>query len=222
MSPTLDPGAVITRAVSIYRDNFAILFWAAAALSVVPFAVALALNSIAGTAVAAVLQLVIKVFYQGMVVDLVSDVRDGRRDSSLRQLFASVGPVFATLLVVAILYGVGVLIGIILLVVPGLILMTIWAVTAPVAVVERSSVIGAFTRSQDLVRGNGGAVFTVILFAIVGTEIIRLVVQGISAGLGDGASAVITWAVTAATEPFSALAAAVLYFALLDRHGRTA
>jgi hypothetical protein len=222
MSPTLDPGAVITRAVSIYRDNFAILFWAAALLSVVPFAVALALNSIAGTAIAAVLQLVIKVFYQGMVVDLVSDVRDGRRDSSLGQLFASVGPVFTTLLAVAIVYGVGVVIGIALLVVPGLILMTIWAVSAPVAVIERSNALGAFSRSQDLVRGNGGAVFTVILFAIVGTEIIRLVVQGISAGLGDGASAVITWAVTAATEPFSALAAAVLYYALLDRHGRTA
>jgi hypothetical protein len=222
MSPTLDPGAVIMRAVSIYRDNFAILFWAAAVLFVVPFAVAIALNSTAGTALASVLVLVIGTFYQGMVVELVRDVRDGRRDSSLGQLFGSVGPVFATLLAVAILYGVGVAIGIALVVVPGLFLMTIWSVTAPVAVIERSSVLGAFTRSQDLVRGNGWSAFAVILFAIVGTEIIRLIVQGLTAGLGDGASAVITWAVTAATAPFSALAAAVLYYALLDRHGRAA
>lgn len=222
MSPTLDPGAVITRAVSIYRDNFAILFWAAAALFVVPFAVAIAVNSTAGTAVAGLLTLVIGTFYQGMVVELVRDVRDGRRDSSLGQLFGSVTPVAVTLLAVAILYGLGVGIGIALIVIPGLFLMTIWAVTAPVVVIERSSVLDAFTRSQDLVRGNGWSVFSVVLFAIVGVEIVRILVQALTAGLGDGASAVITYAVTAATAPISALVAAVLYYALLDRHGRGA
>jgi hypothetical protein len=218
----LDPGAVITRAVSIYRDNFAILFWAAAALFVVPFAVAIALNSTAGAALSSVLVLVIGTFYQGMVVELVRDVRDGRRDSSLGQLFASVTPVAVTLLAVAIIYGVGVAIGIVLVVIPGLFLMTIWAVTAPVVVIERSSVLGAFTRSQELVRGNGWPAFSVILFAIVGVEIVRILVQALTAGLGDGASAVITYAVTAATAPISALVAAVLYYALLDRHGRAA
>jgi hypothetical protein len=222
MSPMLDPGAVITRAVSIYRDNFAILFWAAAALFILPFAVAIAINSTAGTAVASLLTLVIGTFYQGMVVELVRDVRDGRRDNSVGQLFGSVTPVAVTLLAVAILYGIGVGIGIALVVIPGLFLMTIWAVTAPVVVIEQSSVLGAFTRSQDLVRGNGWPVFSVILFAIVGVEIVRILVQALTAGLGDGASAVITWAVTAATAPISALVAAVLYYALLDRHGRDA
>jgi hypothetical protein len=222
MSPTLDPGAVITRAVSIYRDNFAILFWAAAALFVVPAAVAVAVNSTGGTALAGVLTLVLGTFYQGMVVELVRDVRDGRRDSSLGQLFASVGPVFVGLLAMSILYGLGVGIGILLFIVPGLFLMTIWAVTAPVVVIERSSVLGAFGRSQELVRGNGWPAFSVILFAIVGVEIVRVIVQGITSGLGDGASAVITWAVTAATQPISALAAAVLYYALIDRQARGA
>jgi hypothetical protein len=222
MNPMLDPGAVITRAVSIYRDNFAILFWAAAALFILPFAVAITVNSTAGTAVASLLTLVIGTFYQGMVVELVRDVRDGRRDNSVGQLFGSVTPVAVTLLAVAILYGIGVGIGIALVVIPGLFLMTIWAVTAPVVVIEQSSVLGAFTRSQDLVRGNGWPVFSVILFAIVGVEIVRILVQALTAGLGDGASAVITWAVTAATAPISALVAAVLYYALLDRHGRDA
>jgi hypothetical protein len=222
MSPTLDPGAVITRAVSIYRDNFAILFWAAAALFVLPFALAIAVNSTAGSALTSLLTFVIGTFYQGMVVELVRDVRDGRRDSSLGQLFASVTPVLVTLLAVSILYGLGVGIGFILIVIPGLFLMTIWAVTAPVVVIERSSVLGAFRRSQELVRGNGWPVFAVILTAIVGVAIVRTIVQALTSGLGDGASAVITWAVTAATEPISALAGAVLYYALLDRHGRDA
>ena len=39
----------------------------------------------------------------------------------------------------------------VLLIVPGLILLTIWAVIAPVIVVERSGVIDAFRRSRELV-----------------------------------------------------------------------
>jgi hypothetical protein len=222
MSPTLDPGAVITRAVSIYRDNFSILFWAAAALFVLPFALAIAVDSTAGSALTSLLTLVIGTFYQGMVVELVRDVRDGRRDNSLGQLFASVSPVFVTLLAMSILFGLGVGIGFILIVIPGLFLMTIWAVTAPVVVIERSSVLGAFSRSRQLVRDNGWSVFAVILTAIVGVAIVRTIVQALTSGLGDGASAVITWAVTAATEPISALVAAVLYYALVDREARQA
>ena len=71
MSPTLDPGAVITRAVSIYRDNFAILFWAAAALFVVPFVLAVAVNSTAGTAVASLLnRIVAGAVPYGLALDL--------------------------------------------------------------------------------------------------------------------------------------------------------
>jgi hypothetical protein len=217
MSPTLDPGAVISRAVAIYRDNFAILFWAAAALFAVPFVLAFAVDSTGGTLLAGLVTIVIGTFYQGMVVELVQDVQDGRRDNSLGQLFRSVTPVLVTLLAVSILYGLGAGIGFALIVIPGLFLMTIWAVTAPVVVLERSSVLGAFRRSQELVRGNGWSVFAVILTATVGVAIVRAIVQGLTSGLGDGASAVITWAVTAATEPISALAAAVLYFALLER-----
>jgi hypothetical protein len=217
MSPTLDPGAVISRAVAVYRDNFAILFAASAALFVIPFVLAFAVDSTGGTVLAGLVTVVIGTFYQGMVVELVQDVQDGRRDNTLGQLFASVSPVLITLLAVAIVYGLGVGIGFALIVVPGLFLMTIWAVTAPVAVIERSDVLGAFRRSQDLVRGNGWPVFAVILTAIVGVAIIRLIVTGLTSGLGDGASAVITWVVTAATEPISALTAAVLYYALVER-----
>jgi hypothetical protein len=217
MSPTLDPCAVISRAIAVYRDNFAILFWAAAALFVVPFVLAFAVDSTGGTLLASLVTIVIGTFYQGMVVELVRDVQDGRRDNTLGQLFRSVTPVLITLLAVSILYGLGVGIGFALVIVPGLFLMTIWAVTAPVVVIERSDVLGAFRRSQALVRGNGWPTFAVILTAIVGVAIIRTIVQGLTSGLGDGASAVITWAVTSATEPISALTAAVLYYALVER-----
>jgi hypothetical protein len=217
MSPTLDPGAVISRAVEIYRQNFAILFGAAAGLLVVPFVLAAIVNDTAGGGIASLLTVIIGSFYQGMVVELVQDVQDGKRDNSLGQLFASVAPVILTLLVVSFLAWIGIGVGLLLIVIPGLFLMTIWAVTAPVVVMERTGVLAAFTRSQELVRGNAVPTFAVVLIAVVGIEIIRTIVQALTNGLGDAASAVITWVVAAGTEPISALSVAVLYYALRER-----
>ena len=54
-----------------------------------------------------------------------------------------------------------------LLIIPGLILLTIWAVFAPAIVIERIRVIDAFGRSRELVRGNGWPVFGVIIVAFL-------------------------------------------------------
>lgn len=218
MNFTLEPGAVITRALDIYRENFGVLVPAAAALFAVQLVLAVVLGGDLGVFVS-LLSLVLGTFYQGMVVELVRDVQDGRLDSSIGQLFASVTPVLLTLLVVAFLFGVGVAIGFVLIVIPGLFLMTIWAVTAPVVVVERSGVLDAFRRSHALVRGNGWSVFAVILVVFVGLAIVSALAAIVTSGLGDVGSALVAWAVTALTQPLSAVTAAVLYFALRERAG---
>ena len=101
--------------------------------------------------------------YQGMVVSLVRDVQDGRRDSTAGDLVNQATPVIGPLIGAGLISGIGIGIGLILLIVPGLILLTIWAVIAPVIVVERSGVIDAFSRSRELVRGNGWEVFGVVV-----------------------------------------------------------
>jgi hypothetical protein len=68
--------------------------------------------------------------YQGMVVSLVRDVQDGRRDSSVGQLIEETWPVAAPLIGAGILAGIGIAIGLIILIVPGLILLTISALAA--------------------------------------------------------------------------------------------
>jgi hypothetical protein len=218
MTFTLDPGAVIARALEIYREHAGVLIPAAAALFAVQAVLAIVLGGALGVVVS-VLSLVLGTFYQGMVVELVRDVQDGRLDSSIGQLFASVTPVLITLLAVSILFGIGVAIGFVLIVIPGLFLMTIWSVTAPVVVVERSSVLRAFTRSHELVRGNGWSVFVVILVVVVGLAIVSALASVITAGLGDVGSAIVAWVVTSLTAPLSAVTAAVLYFALRERAG---
>ena len=78
---------------------------------------------------------------------LVSDVRDGRLDQSIGGLLSSVTPVLLPLIAVSILAGLGIAIGLVLLIVPGLILVTFWSVVAPVTVLERPGVFAAFSRS---------------------------------------------------------------------------
>ena len=119
------------------------------------------------------------------------------------------------LVAVGILFGVRVFVGFILLIVPGLFLLTIWAVVVPVTVVERPGVIEAFGRSRELVRGNGWPVFgvLVILFLIqaAATAILVAIFIGIGHFAGYAIAALIASTLLA---PLSALAASVMYFEL--------
>ena len=102
-----------------------------------------------------------------MVVELVSDVQDGQRDASAGQLLRAVTPVLGKLILVGIVAGIGIAIGFVLIVVPGLILATLWSVAAPVVVLERPAGLRALGRSRELVRGNGWNVFAVILLLVI-------------------------------------------------------
>jgi hypothetical protein len=84
---------------------------------------------------------------------------------------------------------------------------------------ERTGVLDAFKRSHELVRGNGWPVFAVILVVFVGLAIVSTFAAILSSGLGDVGSAIVSWLVTSATAPISALTAAVLYLTLRDRAG---
>ena len=112
-------------------------------------------DSLALAPLAIVVTMIATTLYQGVVVSLVRDVQDGRRDASMGGLVNEAMPFLWPLIGAGILSGIGIGIGFILLIVPGLILLTIWAVIAPAIVVENRGVFEAFGRSRELVRGNG-------------------------------------------------------------------
>ena len=113
-----------------------------------------------------------------MVVELVADVQDGRRDASAGQLLRAVTPVLGQLILVGIVAGIGILIGFILIIIPGLILATLWSVAAPVVVLEHPGGLRAFGRSRELVRGNGWNVFAVILLLVILVGLVGLGIEG--------------------------------------------
>src|SRR4051794_7796596 len=153
--PRLSPGDVIGRAFEIYRDQIGVLLPAALVVFAVDALVRWVFNEGLLTLVAVLVSLVLATLYEGMVVELVRDVQDGRRDNTVGELFGSVSPVLLPLIAVSLLAGLGIGLGFVLLIVPGLILLTFWSVVAPVTVIERPGVFGAFGRSWQLVRGYG-------------------------------------------------------------------
>ena len=219
MTDRLDVGAVIRRVFDIYVDQAPVLLPASAVVFVITGIVtALLVAAASGLAlVALLLILVATTLFTGMVVELVADVQDGRRDHSAGELLQAATPVLGQLILVGVVAGVGVLLGFVLFIVPGLILITIWSVAAPVVVLERPGVFAALGRSRELVRGNGWQVFGVIFILIFLVRIVSFGVALAAESAGTGAGVVANVVIGVLTGPLAALAAAVLYFELRGR-----
>lgn len=217
----LKPGDVIGSALKIYGAQVWVLIPAAVAVFAI-LAVARVIFTGAAVVLVSILSIVLTTFYQGMVVELVRDVQDGRRDSSVGRLFASVAPIVLPLIGLSLVVGLGVVVGFVLLIVPGIYLMTIWAVAAPSYVIERRGVFAAIGRSRELVKGHGWQVLGVIAVVLVLALITGVAVGALASGLGDGGVAVVQWAANVIVSPFTALVSAVMYFSLRRLHGETA
>src|SRR5205823_5148207 len=63
---------------------------------------------------------------QGALVELVRDVRDGRMDRGIGETYQAIQPRLPALIAAGILAAIGIGIGFLLLIVPGLFLLTIW------------------------------------------------------------------------------------------------
>jgi len=216
MSPSLNAGAVIRRVLDIYVDQAPVLMPTAAVVFVVTGIVSEVLFAAAPALglVSLILSLVATTLFTGMIVELVADVQDGRRDASVRGLLQAATPVLGELLLVAIVAGAGVVLGFVMLIVPGLVLITIWSVAAPVVVLERPGGLRALGRSRSLVRGNGWPVFVVILVLGILVVVLGAAIEMAAESAGSGLGVVARVLIGVLTAPLSALAAAVLYFEL--------
>jgi hypothetical protein len=104
--------------------------------------------------------------------------------------------------------------GVIVLLVPGTYLLTVWSVALPVVVLERPGGLRALRRSRELVRGNRWRVLGLaLLFAVtVGVGIRVLDLAAGSAGQDPGIAVVMLAAIL--LTPIPVLGATALYFEL--------
>lgn len=219
MQRKLSVGEILGEAFSIYRERAGVLlpvaFWLFLFARIVE---ELTLGVLALFWLGGVVSLTVATFYEGMVVGLVREVQDQRTESSARELIASVVPVFWRLLGSSFVYALGIIGGLILFIVPGLYLLAIWAVVAPVIVVERRRVFDAFGRSRQLVRDNGWPVFWSVLIAFVLSAAASLALIHLADSLSSAPPLRIVLGTLAATvtAPVGALVASVLYFRLRE------
>jgi len=164
---------------------------------------------------AMVVSLVGTFWLQGALVFAVDDVRDGKVDTTVGQVFERVRPHLGTLILAGILAALGVAVGLVLFIVPGLILLTWWCLIVPVIVLEGKHVGESFSRSRELVCGHAWTVFGVVVVTALLTAIASGIIQSIFSFLGSFLRYWIGGAIASAVVgPFFAVALTLMYFKL--------
>ncbi len=217
-------GDVLGEAWNLYKRFFGRFFLTA----LIVFAVLDLLSALAAAAigdsvaagvfwslVAALIGVVGYFWVQAALVETVRDVRDGRADRTIGETFGAVQPRLPAVIAAGIVAAIGIAIGFVLLIVPGLYLLTIWSMLIPVIVIEERRAGEAFTRSHDVVRGNGWQVFGLVLVTFllvaVASGVIRLAFAPLPDFLDVWLGSLVAHSVTV---PFAAAALTTAYFRL--------
>jgi len=177
----VSPTAVLGEAWNLYKAHWRhllpIAFVVYLLLSLFTLLLVLLLSWL-GAIAAAFVSLAGTFWLQGALVIAIEDVRDGRADLSVSETLSRVRPRMNALAIGGILASIAITIGFILLIVPGLVLLTWWLLIVPVIMLEGRSATESFGRSRELVRGNGWNVFGLIVLTVV-----ILIVAGIILGI---------------------------------------
>gem|GEM_PF-223599 len=154
---------------------------------------------------------------QGALVEVVRDLHEGRPQAHVGELYDRTRGRLGTLVGASLLYGVGVTIGFVLLIVPGLIAVARWALIVPLVVIERRSARDAFTRSSELVRGRTGRVLALIVISNLITGAAAVAITSAFASLPNFLAYWIGGTVAGAlAAPFQAHVLTVLYYRLTE------
>jgi len=152
---------------------------------------------------------------QASLVKTVQDERERHREMTIAGTVNAAMPFLIPVALVSIVAGIAIAVGMVLLVVPGLWLMTIWAVIIPVIVIERSGAFESFGRSQALVRGRGWHVFftlvLVYIIQLIADYILTRIFSALPGAFRDGLGTVISGTLIA---PFLAIVVTLIYYRL--------
>jgi hypothetical protein len=214
----IDVRRILGEVLSLYRAHSGpLLVLAAAVFLPVAFVGALlnGVDALGAAIAAAVISGPATFLYAGMAAPVVVAHRRGRPLPEPGDMLDFAQPVIWPLLLGGLMWLTGILAGIILLIVPGLILLTIWAVVAPAIALERNSVIEAFKRSQALVRGHGWQVFGIVLLLIVLLTVMALAMQAAGEAAGGITGAFIAgWLAAVVLAPPEGLFVSILFLDL--------
>lgn len=225
----IQPGAPISAAFRLYA-KYPLLFLGLAAGVIVPYdLIVLALTG-AGPVTrdegSVTAQIAVGLLDWILIAPLVSALHVHAVDAARGGETPSFGPVFrkglAVLPVVVaatIMSGLGIALGLLALIVPGVILLLRWAVVAQAAAIEDGGWIEALRRSADLASGSYGRIFVFVLLTgfIVGIPVTAVASLFATTEGTTAASVLVGLPVRLLAASFGALCTAFLYYALRAR-----
>jgi hypothetical protein len=160
---------------------------------------------------------------QAALVKAVQDVRDGTIDLDLRETLRAALPFVGAVAVASILAAIGIGIGLILIIVPGLILLTFWSLIVPEIVIGGSGALDSFARSWRTVRGYAWNVFGTLVLVWIIMIVVNIVLSAVLLALPYGWRSFISELVSGAlVAPFIAAVVTLVYYRLTAAHGERA
>jgi hypothetical protein len=99
------------------------------------------------------------------------------RPISIGAAFSSIKGTLLKVMGIMMAVGIGVAVGFVLLIIPGILLALGWSLAIPVAVIEGKSLNGATARSWALTKGDRGRIFVVFFLFFVLIYIVMLLFQ---------------------------------------------
>jgi hypothetical protein len=154
---------------------------------------------------------------QGGLVEIVRGLHsDGDDEAAAHELIGRASGKVGKLVCVSLLTALGVGFGLLFLLVPGVILMTRWGVSVPVAMLEEGNARDALRRSREIVAGNGWNVFQVLFAIGLLTFLVQIPFLLVAAGAGLFGWWLATTLASALTAPYAAHALTVVYYSLVQ------
>jgi hypothetical protein len=206
-----------------YASHFILISFAIyLVIAVISALLSWALGS-AGAFIGLVLSVFGMFLLQAALVKAVQDVRDGRVDLDLRGTVSAAMPFVGAVAIASILASIGIAIGFILIIVPGLILLTYWSLIVPEIVIGGAGALESFGRSWRTVRGYAWNVFGTFILVFLILIVAQIVLSVIFLALPYGWRSFISDLVSGAlVAPFLATVVTLIYYRLTAAHGERA
>ncbi len=215
MSPL---AGVLSESWQLYRRYARHLLTIALIVFVIAAVVSAALQLVGGfvgVLLGAIVTFVAEFLLTAALIKAVQDVRDGRVDLSVGQTLSAAVPLIGPVAIAGILAGIAIGIGLVILIIPGLFLITIWCLIVPAIVLEGTAPLASFGRSWQLVRGYFwnvfGILFMVFLILFAVDIVLGLAFSPLPYFLRQFLSSVIGGTLVA---PFIAVVSTLMYFRL--------
>ena len=215
---------VLSEAWSLYKRHAShfllISFSIYLVIAIVTALLSLALGSF-GAVVGGLLSLFGTFLLQAALVKAVQDARDGRIDLDLRATLNAALPFVGAVAIAGILASIAIGIGFVLIIVPGLILLTFLSLIVPSIVVGGASAFESFGRSWRTVRGYAWQVFGTYVLVFVILIVAEIVLGLILFALPHAARSFISDVVVGTlVAPWLAAVVTLVYDRLTVAHGQ--